>query len=124
MQKFILVVDDDPLIVETLSRVLEHDGYRVRTACDGIRALDLMSESRPDLVLTDVRMPAMDGVALVLAMRVDTDLSRIPTVMMSFADESPPAPTSQVECAAFIPKPPYLPALFETVRRLIGAAQR
>jgi len=60
----ILVVDDEPILVRLLVRVLRSHGYDVRGAADGREALALLDEAPADLVLSDVRMPVMDGPAL------------------------------------------------------------
>src|SRR5262245_60919098 len=68
----ILVVDDDPDIRDSLALLLDDAGYRVHTAGDGLQALALLEQiPRPALALVDLRMPVMDGVALIEAMRSD-----------------------------------------------------
>jgi CheY-like chemotaxis protein len=75
MSKNILVVDDEPGSLKFISYFLRKDGYQVTEARDGAEALDLIENSRFDLVLSDVRMPGVDGVALALHVR-----SRRPTI--------------------------------------------
>ena len=60
----ILVVDDEPANLRLLRYVLDHKGYETAQAKDGLEALELLAQSRFDLVISDVRMPRMDGVAL------------------------------------------------------------
>ena len=60
----ILVVDDEARIVETLALVLRHNGYEIAGAYEGSSALAQASEFHPDLLLTDVVMPGMDGIEL------------------------------------------------------------
>ena len=57
----ILVVDDDPSIRETVSQILELEGYPVETAADGAEALRAVERARPAVVLLDMRMPVLDG---------------------------------------------------------------
>ena len=64
MTKRVLVVDDEPANVRMLRYVLSHKGYETAEATDGLQALELLAQSRFDLVISDVRMPRMDGVAL------------------------------------------------------------
>jgi CheY-like chemotaxis protein len=64
MSKKILVVDDEPANLRMLSQFLSHKGYETAQAKDGLEALELLAESRFDLVISDVRMPRMDGVTL------------------------------------------------------------
>jgi two-component system alkaline phosphatase synthesis response regulator PhoP len=62
--KLILVVDDDPDLVEAISMKLESKNYRVAKAYDGIEAWDKIQEERPDLIILDVMMPRKDGYEL------------------------------------------------------------
>ncbi len=64
MQEKILVVDDDPDILEALSMILESQGYQVVTARDGIEALANLKAEKPDLMILDLLMPKMDGFAV------------------------------------------------------------
>jgi CheY-like chemotaxis protein len=75
MLKNILVVEDEPASLEFISHFLRKEGYGVSEARDGAEAIELIDNSRFDLVLTDIRMPRVDGVALATHI-----LSRIPTI--------------------------------------------
>ena len=65
----ILVVDDEPVIADTLGMILEMNGYRVNIAYDGISALKLSKTVPPDLLLSDVSMPGMSGIDLAIEMQ-------------------------------------------------------
>jgi CheY-like chemotaxis protein len=65
----ILVVDDERLVADTLSEILDSAGYSVTTAYDGWEALELANSCWPDFLLTDVLMPRMNGVELAIAVR-------------------------------------------------------
>ncbi|MBV9624991.1 MAG: response regulator transcription factor [Acidobacteria bacterium] len=80
----ILVVDDEPQITRVLKTTLSSQGYGVRSAADGEQALYEMRGWAPDLIITDLRMPKMDG--LELCRRVRTD-SRIPIIILSVKGE-------------------------------------
>ena len=67
----ILVVDDDPINRMLLSRSLTADGHTVRTAENGRRALELLSEAADDVVLLDIVMPEMDGIEVLEAIKSD-----------------------------------------------------
>jgi CheY-like chemotaxis protein len=64
MTKKILVVEDEPASLKVLRYFLSHEGYEVVGAKDGIEALELLAQSRFDLVLSDLKMPRLDGLAL------------------------------------------------------------
>jgi two-component system, chemotaxis family, sensor kinase CheA len=63
--------------------ILEAHGYRVRVAVDGMEAMALLRSETADLVITDVQMPRMDGLALLQALKKDAELSRIPVIMVT-----------------------------------------
>ncbi len=69
MNKCILVVDDDGDVRELMCRMLEREGYRTVSAKDGREALETVGRLVPDLVVTDVIMPGMDGLAMLLELR-------------------------------------------------------
>ena len=65
----ILVVDDDPTILATVSEALDFEGFRVMTATNGAEALELVDRNWPSLVLLDMRMPVLDGWGFMRAVR-------------------------------------------------------
>jgi CheY-like chemotaxis protein len=111
----VLVADDEFAVLEVLTMAVESEGYRVLKAGDGADALRVLHSQPCDLVLTDERMPLMDGVALVNAMQADPRLRVIPTIMMV---ESFGAPHAGVPGAHVIAKPIRLTELFRLVESL------
>jgi CheY-like chemotaxis protein len=73
----ILVVDDEPSIRDSVSRVLQKHGYQASTACSGKEALEMASVSRPDAVLLDIIMPGMDGYEVCERLRIICPDSKI-----------------------------------------------
>jgi DNA-binding response OmpR family regulator len=82
--KTILVVDDEPKIVDLARDYLEHAGFAVRTAADGPAALDAVQRHHPDLVVLDLGLPGLDGLDLTRELRRD---STIPIVMLTARDD-------------------------------------
>ncbi|HVO62913.1 MAG TPA: response regulator transcription factor [Terriglobales bacterium] len=80
----ILVVDDEPQITRVLKTTLSSQGYGTRTASDGDEALQLMKGWNPDLIITDLRMPNMDGLDLCRHVR---QKSRVPIIVLSVKGE-------------------------------------
>ncbi len=78
--KRVLVVDDDVKTVELVKLYLNRDGYKVLTAYDGIEALRLARESRPDLAILDIMMPGMDGLEVCRTLRNESDM---PIIMLT-----------------------------------------
>src|SRR5215467_2510500 len=79
----VLVVDDVPDNVEILQMRLEAQGYEVATAEDGVEALNKTRALRPDLILLDIMMPKMDGIAVVKELKADTALPFIPVILVT-----------------------------------------
>jgi len=84
----ILVVDDEPHIVQILKFTLEREGYQVFTAENGQRAIERAREAQPHLVLLDVMMPVMDGYEVCRKMREDFKMNQIPIIMLSAKGDS------------------------------------
>ena len=81
----VLVVDDDPQLREALSRALELDGYDVSTASNGVKALDAISSTRPDVMVLDVMMPYVGGLDVCRTLRDRKD--RMPILVLTARDE-------------------------------------
>ncbi|WP_043625942.1 response regulator transcription factor [Nonomuraea candida] len=80
----VLIVDDEPALCASLARSLRFEGYTVTTVADGVEALRVLPEVRPDLMLVDVVMPRMDGVRLCRELRESGD--RTPVLMLTARD--------------------------------------
>ena len=80
----VLVVDDEPQITRVLRTVLSSQGYQVRTAAEGEAALSNFTEWRPELVITDLYMPHMDGIELCRRIR---EVSNVPIIVLSVRGE-------------------------------------
>lgn len=83
----ILVVDDDQINRAVLGRALGADGHEVRTAADGLSALALLEEEPSDVVLLDIVMPGMDGIAVLERLKADSQRRHIPVIMISAVEE-------------------------------------
>ena len=94
----VLIVDDDRAIVEAWDAILADEGYTVRRAYDGLSAMIEAEIAPPDLVLSDIAMPGMDGISLTVRLRE----RGIPVVLLSAAMSDPG-----------IPGVPYLPKPFD-----------
>lgn len=68
-QKFILIVDDDPDIQESMNIILESQGYNVVIATNGVECFERLAEDKPDLIILDLLMPGMDGFAVFKELR-------------------------------------------------------
>jgi DNA-binding response OmpR family regulator len=83
----VLLIDDDPTLLEALSRILVRDGFEARTAQNGLEGLRMARECRPSLIVLDVMMPLMDGWEVLKAFKADPALASIPVVMLTILDQ-------------------------------------
>ena len=79
----VLFIEDDVDLAEMYRLKLEMDGYTVTRAPDGEEGLRLAGEIHPDIVFLDIRLPKMDGFAVLEAMRADDDLKHVPVIILS-----------------------------------------
>ncbi|MDT8379026.1 MAG: response regulator [Desulfotignum sp.] len=87
-QKLILVVDDDPDLVEAVSMKLEAKNYRVAKAYDGVEAMDRIKEEKPDLVILDVMMPRKNGWDVCDEIKSNDTLKDIAVVLLTAVADS------------------------------------
>lgn len=86
-QKTILVVDDDPYIVDLLSRQLTAKGFRVIPTTDPETAYSLAEKERPNLIISDIAMPALDGFTLLKGLKNNKVTCDIPLVLLTGSDK-------------------------------------
>ncbi len=101
MSTVALIVDDSLLIRHTVSRFLEERGYAVHTAANGIEALRELDRIRPDVIVTDIDMPQMDGPTLIAALKARQEYTALPVVVLS-AKRTASACQSKLPSADFI----------------------
>lgn len=85
----ILIIEDDPLISKMYSEKLARDGYQTEVAENGEDGIEKMKKSPPDLLILDIMMPKMGGIEVIDAMKQDTNLEKIPIIVLSNLSESP-----------------------------------
>ena len=79
----ILIVDDDPDLVEAVSIILESKGYTVAAAYDGVEGLDKVKSEKPDLIVLDVMMPKKDGYEVCKELKADEQYHSIPILLLT-----------------------------------------
>lgn len=83
----ILIVDDEPDIVEALQVRLEQENYECLTACDGNGGLELARVQKPDLIILDIMLPNLDGYKVCRLLKFQKELQRIPIIMLTARDK-------------------------------------
>jgi CheY-like chemotaxis protein len=123
MPKKILVIDDDKLIVATLKRLLTKEGYRVVTALSGSEALKQIEQADFDLIVSDIKMPEMDGVETVKRIRdylTRSGKNPIPEIFITaYAKEDMYKEALTLNSAGYIEKPFDMKSLLEAVKKTI-----
>ncbi len=118
--KTILVVDDEEAVVEFVSSLLEESDYRILRAYDGRSAFEMARNEHPDLVLSDIMMPIMDGLELCRQLRETPETAHIPIILMTagrYRDGECPG-------ATVLPKPFDLATLERRICEGLGGAVR
>ena len=82
-QPSILIVDDDPDILDGILMILESQDYRLRSARDGVRCLELLKEEIPDLLILDLLMPRMDGWGVIREVRSNPKYAGMPIMILT-----------------------------------------
>ncbi len=82
-QKTVLIIDDEPDLVEISTAHLEEAGYRVISASNGIEGLELAKKAKPDLILLDIVMPGMDGLEMLETLRGTPGLAATKVLMLT-----------------------------------------
>ncbi len=114
----ILVVDDDPDILEALSEILEAEGFEIRRARNGKEALERLEPDPPQLILLDLMMPVMDGWEFAQRMRQRPSVADIPLIVLS-ADRNVGSKALDIGAVGHLAKPFELNDLLEMVRRAL-----
>ena len=84
----VLLVEDDPSVAQMYKLKLELDGYRVEVAPDGEAALEMARRTAPDIVFLDIRLPKLDGLGVLEALRSDPATEPVPVVILSNFNEA------------------------------------
>jgi len=114
----ILVVDDEASARSGLAKLLQQEGYEVETAADGLQALELVAEKAPNLIVTDLKMPNMDGMQLVA--KVHEQNPDIPSIVTTaFSDVSSAVQAMRAGAEDYLTKPIDFDALLLAVERAL-----
>jgi len=133
-KKYILVVDDDPDLVETVAMMLESKGCEVGQAYDGVEGEESIKARRPDLVILDIMMPRKDGYVLCNELKENEETRDIPVILLTAVGDAVPStrysdavPSTRyshadgmaTEADEYIPKPIDTEGLWEVVSSLV-----
>lgn len=121
-KKRIMIVDDSAVMLRSMKSILDRT-YTVYLSTSGKQALQAIPEKEPDLVLLDYKMPELDGIAVLEAMRADDSMKDIPVVFLtSVADRKTVDSILRLKPAGYILKPPDQSKVLETIKEALRRA--
>ena len=120
MKKKILIVDDEPDILEYLKKYLERSSFKVLVASSGKDCLDIAAKESPDLILLDIIMPLMDGYEVIKKLRDNRRTKNIPVVIHSVKKETKSIfKCMELGSVDYVTKPSAIGDLLEVIRRYV-----
>ncbi len=125
MGKYILIVDDDPDMVETVGIMLESKGYEVGKAYDGIEGEESIRQRQPDVLVLDVMMPRKNGYVLCSELKKNEKTKNIPIILLTAVGEAVRSTTyshadgKMTEAEDYISKPVDVQTLVNSIERLV-----
>jgi len=122
-KKKILIVEDEPEMVQRLKRRLEANGYETIEAYDGEAGLELAKSKNPDLILLDLMLPKLDGYKLCGLLKADSRYSKVPVLIFTaLAQESDEQMAKEAGADAYITKPFKAEVLLAKIKELLREA--
>jgi two-component system cell cycle response regulator DivK len=119
--KTVLVVEDNELNMKLFHDLLEAHGYNILQTKDGIEALRIAREHRPDLILMDIQLPEVSGLEVTRWIKEDDNLKQIPVVAVTaFAMKGDEEKIRDGGCEAYISKPISVTHFLQTVQRFLA----
>ena len=120
VKKKILMVDDDPMIVALMVKTLEGLGYEVLKGTNGLEALAIVKQTKPDLIILDQMMPKMDGIKTCAMLKADKRFINVPVIMFTAsAEEADRTLSKQMGADDYCNKPLNVAELKQKIEQLL-----
>ena len=121
MSKKVLIVEDNELNMKLFHDLLDSQGYETLQTREGLQALALARQHRPDLILMDIQLPEISGLEVTKWLKDDEELNHIPVIAVTaFAMRGDEERIRQGGCEAYISKPISVVSFLETIRKHLG----
>jgi two-component system cell cycle response regulator DivK len=121
MAKTVLVVEDNELNMKLFHDLLQASGYNILQTRNGLEAIDIAREHRPDLILMDIQLPEVSGLEVTKWIKEDDDLRSIPVIAVTaFAMKGDEERIRQGGCEAYLSKPISVATFLSTVKSYLG----
>lgn len=119
MAKQVLLIEDEPNIIEAISFILSRDGWTVKTHSNGADAVELVKQRQPDVLILDVMLPGKSGYDILRELRDDPISAGVPVLMLTARGQTKDREIAErAGCDAFMTKPFSNADVLETVRAL------
>ncbi|WP_299788218.1 response regulator [uncultured Marivita sp.] len=119
MSKQVLLIEDEPNIIEAISFILSRDGWTVKTHSNGADAVELVKQRQPDVLILDVMLPGKSGYDILRELRDDPISAGVPVLMLTARGQTKDREIAErAGCDAFMTKPFSNADVLETVRAL------
>ena len=123
MAKTVLIVEDNDLNMKLFHDLLDAHGYATLQTKDGMEALAIARDKRPDLILMDIQLPEVSGLEVTKWIKEDDELKSIPVIAVTaFAMKGDEERIRQGGCEGYISKPISVPKFIETIKSYLGDA--
>jgi two-component system cell cycle response regulator DivK len=120
MTKTVLIVEDNELNMKLFHDLLEAQGYETLETREGLQALSLARQHRPDLILMDIQLPEISGLEVTKWLKEDDDLAKIPVIAVTaFAMKGDEERIREGGCEAYLSKPISVGLFLSTVRKFL-----
>ncbi|MCE2927973.1 MAG: response regulator [Rickettsiales bacterium] len=121
MKKRILIVEDNDLNLKLFRDLLTAHGYETIETKEGMEAINLTKNERPDLILMDIQLPEVSGLDVTRRLKADSTIAHIPIIAVTaFAMKDDEEKILSAGCEAYISKPISIMPFLNTVRRFLG----
>ncbi|AKK20178.1 response regulator [Candidatus Liberibacter africanus] len=123
MPKKVMIVEDNELNMKLFRDLIETSGYTSIQTRNGMEALDLARQYKPDIIIMDIQLPEISGLEITKKIKEDPELQRIPVIAVTaFAMKGDEERIRKGGCEAYISKPISLSIFMETIKKYIGEA--
>ena len=121
MPKRVMIVEDNELNMKLFRDLIEASGYETVQTRNGLEALELARQHKPDLILMDIQLPEVSGLEITKRLKADDELHTIPVIAVTaFAMKGDEERIRQGGCEAYMSKPISVPKFVETIKNYLG----
>lgn len=121
MPKRVMIVEDNELNMKLFRDLIEASGYETVQTRNGLEALELARQHKPDLILMDIQLPEVSGLEITKRLKADDELHSIPVIAVTaFAMKGDEERIRQGGCEAYMSKPISVPKFVETIKNYLG----